>query len=129
MFDLTELPAAAPASENRDPDNIREMPGTVRSPRAVTNLAKVFGQFAHLQHQVGEQVCALEESVGQQRQEFAADLAEMKRQIHWLIRQDENMQARMARNEADIRALSEDNAQWTGTLDQIIELLVKARGN
>jgi len=113
MFDLAEK------------DNVREMPAPSRAARPITDLAKIFGQFAQLQHQFGEQVCALEESVGQQRQQLIAQLPDLKKQISWLIRQDEGVRERFAQNEAEIAAL---NSQWKSTLDQLIELLLKARG-
>ena len=112
MFDLAER------------DNVREMPAPARAMRPITDLAKIFGQFAQLQQQFSEQVCALEESVGAQRQQLIAQLPELKKQINWLIRQDEGVRERFAQNEAEIAAL---NSHWKSTLDQLIELLMKAR--
>src|SRR4051794_33436503 len=109
--------------------NLREMPAPMRAPRPITDLAKIFGQFALLQHQFGEQVCALEESVGQQRETLAADGAEMKKKIAWLSRQGESVQERIARVEAEVRTLTEATAEWSGTLDQMIALLVKVRSS
>ncbi len=114
MLDLAEI------------SNVREMPAPARPARPITDLAKIFGQFAQLQHQFSEQVCALESSVGQQRQELASDLPELKKKINWLIRQDEGVRERFANNEAQIAAI---NAQWKSTLDQLIDLLVKARAS
>jgi septal ring factor EnvC (AmiA/AmiB activator) len=129
MFDLRD---------RTEPGNLREMPSR---PRPVTNLGRIFGQFTQLQQQLGEQVCALEESVGSQRESLAADLPELRQKINHLIaglhdqaRNDEEIRERLSRNETDVaalqtqvRALAGANAQWRSTVDQFIELLVKAR--
>ena len=79
---LTRMGNMLDLAEN---DNLRQMPAPARAARPITDLAKVFAQFAQLQHQFGEQVCALEESVGQERKQPAAQLPELKKQIGWLI--------------------------------------------
>src|SRR5947209_6978551 len=63
-------------------------PPTYREPRPVTNLGKVFGQFAELQQQISEQVGALEDSVHNQRQDMAsavAPLRELREALNWVI--------------------------------------------
>jgi cytochrome P450 len=59
-----------------------------RDTRSVTNLAKVFGQFAELQQQIAEQVISLEDSIYHQRRDIAsamAQLPELRERIDWLI--------------------------------------------
>jgi regulator of replication initiation timing len=108
--------------------------------RPVTSLATVFGKFAEMQHLVGDQVVALEESVqqqGQQLAEVAGQLPDMKERINWLIasyyeddRQGEALRERLDRQEASmatlteaVRGLCEAQSQWKHTLDQLLEIL------
>src|SRR4051794_13006585 len=65
-----DLPCGAKKLAVMDPPSQREA-------RPVTNLGKVFGQFAGLQQQIAEQVVSLEESVHHQRQDIASALAEL----------------------------------------------------
>src|SRR5579872_5023933 len=88
--------------------------GPNRAARPVTNLAKVFGQFAEVQHQVTEQVLALEESVGQEREVLAATVAQIpdiKERINWLIssfyelgQKDVAIEQRISRQDVEIAA-------------------------
>jgi hypothetical protein len=111
----------------------------------VTSLATVFGRFAEMQHLVGEQVIALEESVehqGQQLAEVAEQLPDMKERINWLIatfydedRKEEALRERLSRQEANlavvtdaVRNLCEAQAQWKHTLEQLFEILGRAQG-
>jgi len=113
--------------------------------RPVTSLATVFGRFAEMQHLVGEQVIALEESVelqGQQLTEVAEQLPDMKERINWLIatfydedRKEEALRERLSRQEANlavvtdaVRNLCEAQAQWKHTLDKLFEILGRAQG-
>src|SRR5579859_1216639 len=88
-----------------------------RESRPVTNLGKVFGQFAELQQQIAEQVVALEDSVHHQRQDIAsavAQLPELRERINWLIasfyeqsKKDESVRERLNRHDATLAALVE----------------------
>ena len=106
----------------------------------MTSLATVFGRFAEMQHMVGDQVVALEDSVQQQGQQLAdvsAQLPDMKERINWLIasyyeddRQSQSVRERLARQEAGlatlteaVRGLCEAQAQWRHTLDQLLQIL------
>jgi septal ring factor EnvC (AmiA/AmiB activator) len=112
--------------------------------RPVTSLATVFGRFAEMQHLVGDQVVALEDSVqqqGQQLAEVSAQLPDMKERINWLIatyyEDDRNMQSireRLARQESGlatlteaVRGLCEAQAQWKQTMDQLLQILGRAQ--
>jgi uncharacterized coiled-coil DUF342 family protein len=67
--------------------SILPRPAQGPDPRPVTNLGKVFGQFADLHHRIAEQVIALEQSTIEQRQEIAkalAQLPELRDRINWL---------------------------------------------
>jgi regulator of replication initiation timing len=108
--------------------------------RPVTSLATVFGRFAEIQQQVGDQVIALEDSVQQQGAQLAdvsAQLPDMKERINWLIasyyeddRKNEAMRDRLTRQEAGlatltdaVRGLCEAQAQWKHTMDQLLQIL------
>jgi uncharacterized coiled-coil protein SlyX len=117
---------------------------SLKDGRPVTSLATVFGRFAEMQHLVGEQVIALEESVehqGLQLAEVAEQLPDMKERINWLIatfydedRKEEALRERLSRQEANlavvtdaVRSLCEAQAQWRHTLDQLLEILGRAQ--
>jgi chromosome segregation ATPase len=80
--------------------------------RPVTNLGKVFGQFAELQQQIAEQVVTLEDSVQNQKADVAvamAQLPELRERINWLIasfyeqsKKDETVRDRLTRHDAAI---------------------------
>jgi regulator of replication initiation timing len=112
--------------------------------RPVTSLATVFGRFAEMQHLVGDQVVALEDSVqqqGQQLAEVSAQLPDMKERINWLIatyyeddREMQSMRERLARQEAGlatlteaVRGLCEAQTQWKQTMDQLLQILGRAQ--
>jgi septal ring factor EnvC (AmiA/AmiB activator) len=120
-------------------------PRMAQRERPVTSLAAVFGRFADVQHQVGDQVIALEDSVqqqGQQLADVAAQLPDMKERINWLIasyyeddRQSQGLRDRLARQEAGlatlteaVRGLCEAQAQWKQTMDQLLQILGRAQG-
>jgi uncharacterized coiled-coil DUF342 family protein len=126
---LTILPP--PAHANRDA-------------RPVTNLGKVFGQFAELQQQIAEQVIALEDSVHSQKQDVTAAIAqlpELRERINWLIasfyeqsKKDESTRDRLDRHdvrleslEATIRSLQAQQNQWEVVFDEVIASLVRAK--
>jgi chromosome segregation ATPase len=115
-----------------------------RESRPVTNLGKVFGQFAELQQQIAEQVGSLEESVHQQKQDVAAAMAqlpELRERINWLIasfyeqsKKDEAVRDRLSRHDTAIeslietvRAMAEQQHRWHNAFDEVIESLVKAK--
>jgi regulator of replication initiation timing len=115
-----------------------------REGRPVTNLASIFGRFAEMQHLVGDQVIALEDSVQQQGQQLAdvsAQLPDMKERINWLIasyyeddRESQSVRERLTRQEAGlatltaaVRGLCEAQAQWKQTLDQLLQILGRAQ--
>jgi uncharacterized coiled-coil protein SlyX len=115
-----------------------------REGRPVTSLAAVFGRFAEMQHLVGDQVIALEDSVqlqGQQLAEVSAQLPDMKERINWLIatyyedaRNTQLFRERLARQEAGlvtlteaVRGLCEAQAQWKQALDQLLQILGRSQ--
>jgi hypothetical protein len=115
-----------------------------REARPVTNLGRVFGQFAELQQQIAEQVVALEESVHHQKQDVAAAMAqlpELRERINWLIasfyeqsKKDESVRDRLSKHETAIesltetvRGLSERNGRWHAAFDEVIASLVRAK--
>jgi uncharacterized coiled-coil DUF342 family protein len=113
--------------------------------RSITNLGKVFGQFAELQQQMAEQVVALEDSVYQQRQDLAAaisELPEIRERINWLIasffeqnKKDELMREKLNRHDATlatlveaVRSIHEAQTQWQSAMEDILGSLVRAKG-
>jgi septal ring factor EnvC (AmiA/AmiB activator) len=115
-----------------------------RDSRPVTNLGRVFGQFAELQQQIAEQVVALEDSVHQQKQDLAAAMAqlpELRERINWLIasfyeqsKKDESVRDRLNRHDAAIEGLTEtvrymqeQQARWQAAFDEVIAGLVRAK--
>jgi uncharacterized coiled-coil DUF342 family protein len=115
-----------------------------RDSRPVTNLGKVFGQFAELQQQIAEQVVALEDSVHHQRQDVAAataQLPELRERINWLIasfyeqsKKDESVRERLTRHDTAIegmaetvRVMQEQQARWQMAFDEVIGSLVRAK--
>jgi chromosome segregation ATPase len=115
-----------------------------RDSRPITNLGKVFGQFAELQQQIGEQVGALEESVHHQKQDLAAAMAqlpELRERINWLIasfyeqsKNDETLRDRLGRSETaleglteTVRLLNDQHARWEAALDEVIASLMRAK--
>jgi uncharacterized coiled-coil DUF342 family protein len=115
-----------------------------RDSRPVTNLGKVFGQFAELQQQIAEQVVALEDSVHHQRQDVAtatAQLPELRERINWLIasfyeqsKKDESFRERLMRHDAaieglaeNVRVMHEQQARWQMAFDEVIASLVRAK--
>lgn len=114
----------------------------VQDGRPVTNLAAVFGRFAEIQKQFGDQVGALEDSIEQQKwsvADLAAQLPDMRERINWLIatyyEEDQHSQAireRLANQEASLDALNETvrclcevQAQWKETIEQLLRLLTR----
>jgi septal ring factor EnvC (AmiA/AmiB activator) len=119
-------------------------PRTAQRGRPVTSLAAIFGRFAEAQHQVGDQVLALEDSIeqqGAQLADLAAQLPDVKERINWLIanyyedgRQSEGIRERLARQEAGLAALTEAvrelcevQAQCKQTMDQLLQILGRAQ--
>jgi uncharacterized coiled-coil DUF342 family protein len=115
-----------------------------RDARPVTNLGKVFGQFAELQQQIAEQVVALEDSVHHQKQDLAmavSELPELRERINWLVasfyeqsKKDEGVRERISRHDSEIenlnetvRAMRDQQARWEGALDEMIESLKRVR--
>ncbi len=122
-----------------------------RDTRPITNLGKVFGQFAELQQQIAEQVVALEDSVHHQKQDLAAamsQLPEFRERINWLIasfyeqsKKDEAVRDRLSRHDAAIESLSESmqimrdqharmrdqHERWQSAFDDVIECMVRAK--
>lgn len=112
--------------------------------RPVTNLGKVFGQFAELQQQIAEQVVALEDSVHQQRQDLAATISQLpdiRERINWLIasfyeqsKKDESVREKLTRQDATLAALVEAvrsihqaQTQWQAAMEEILSGLTKAK--
>jgi uncharacterized coiled-coil DUF342 family protein len=115
-----------------------------REARPITNLGKVFGQFAELQQQIAEQVVTLEDSVHHQKQDLAAAMAqlpELRERINWLIasfyeqsKKDESVRDRLSRHDASlesltetVRILAEQQNRWQIAFDEVIGSLVRAK--
>lgn len=115
-----------------------------RDSRPVTNLGKVFGQFAELQQQIAEQVSALEDSVHHQKQDVAAAMAqlpELRERINWLIasfyeqsKKDETVRDRLNAHDeaidtlsATVRAMTDQQTRWEAAFDDVIASLVRAK--
>ena len=140
---LPDPPEPADSSSNRQRLLVVSPPSgrtANKDGRQVTNLASTFSRFAEMQHLVGDQVIAMEESVqqqGQQLAEISSQLPDMKERINWLIASyyEENRESqvtleRLARQEAGlatlasaVRGLCEAQAQWKQTLDQLLQIL------
>src|SRR3954470_380028 len=117
---VEDVEQESPAPRNEDTLGkklaILTMPA-IRDTRPITNLGKVFGQFAELQQQIGEQVVALEDSVHHQKQDLAAamsQLPELRERINWLIasfyeqsKKDETVRDRLSRHDAAIESVTE----------------------
>jgi hypothetical protein len=112
--------------------------------RPVTNLGKVFGQFAELQQQIAEQVVALEDSVYQQRQDLALAMAQMpdvRERINWLIasfyeqsKKDESVREKLNRHDAAlatlteaVRSLHQAQNQWQSAIEDILSKLARTK--
>jgi uncharacterized coiled-coil DUF342 family protein len=90
-------------------------PPHVPKDRPITNLGKVFGQFAELQQQIAEQVVTLEDSVQNQKADIAAAIAqlpELRERINWLIasfyeqsKKDESVRERLTRHDQAIETV------------------------
>jgi len=110
----------------------------------LTNLSKVFGQFAELQQQIATQVAELEASFRGQREEFSSALDQMpeiRDRINWLIanlydqaNKEEAVSERLAAQEIavaslerTVRGLVETTSRWNATMDEVIDALVRAR--
>jgi hypothetical protein len=115
-----------------------------RDPRPVTNLGRVFSQFAELQQQIAEQVVALEDSVQNQKHDLAAAIAqlpELRDRINWLIasfyeqsKKDESVRDRLTRHDSAIEVLAESvrsmhdqQTRWAAALDEVIASLMRAK--
>ena len=142
-----KLPAPAETADSPNRQRLLVVsppPRIAQRDRPVTSLAAVFGRFADMQHQVGDQLVALEDSVqmqGQQLAEVAAQLPDMKERINWLIasyyedeRHSQGIGERLARQEAGlatltdaVRGLCEAQAQWKHTMDQLLQVLGRAQ--
>lgn len=126
------------------PKKLAVMSAPQHRDRPVTNLGKVFGQFAYLQQQIGEQVMALEESVHNQKEDVAAameQLPQLRERVNWLIasfyeqsKKDEAVRERLGRHDialvklADaVRAMHKAQTQWQTALEEILGGLTKAR--
>lgn len=117
-----------------------------RDPRPVTNLGRVFGQFAELQQQIAEQVVALEDSVQNQKHDLAtaiSQLPELRERINWLIasfyeqsKKDESVRDRLSRHDSaievlaeSVRAMHDQQSRWTAALDEVIASLLRAKAS
>lgn len=112
--------------------------------RPVTNLGKVFGQFAELQQQIAEQVVALEDSVYQQRQDLAvamSQLPDIRERINWLIasfyeqsKKDESVREKLNRHDVTlatlaeaVRSIHQAQTQWQAAMEDILGSLMRAQ--
>jgi hypothetical protein len=154
MSDALEVPKLD-RSENPVTKDETEIPGGPkklavipppphREPRPVTNLGRVFGQFAELQQQIAEQVVALEDSVNHQRQDIASTVSQMpelRERINWLIasfyeqsKKDETVRERLNRHETTLstlvesaRSMQEAQTRWQAAIDEGVNSLLRAR--
>ena len=146
--DKTIADAAAPEAETTGAvRKIAILPPPVRQQREarpITNLGKVFGQFAELQQQIAEQVVALEESVHHQKQDLATameELPELRERINWLIasfyeqsKKDESVRDRLNGHDAalatladTVKAVQETQRHWQTAFDEMIASLLRAK--
>jgi hypothetical protein len=119
-------------------------PPPAREPRPVTNIAKIFGQFSDLQQQIASQLSDLETSVYEQRQDVAAttaQLPEMRERINWLIasfweqsRKDEAVREHLTGHDSRLTALEDTihglctaHTEWKSAIDEVIDILLRAR--
>lgn len=145
---LVERPAAAMPAEDSSlvagPKKLAVMAPPMHRERPVTNLGRVFGQFAELQQQIAEQVVALEDSVYQQRQDLAqaiSEMPDMRERINWLIasfyeqsKKDESVREKLSRHDAAlatlakaVRSLHQAQSQWQGAIEDILNALTRAK--
>jgi hypothetical protein len=120
------------------------IPPPLPRPRPITNLGRIFGQFADLQQQIAEQVVALEESVEQQRQDVAAALSQlpaMRERINWLMasfyeqsHKDALVREKLDRHDSalaaltdTVRAIHEAQMQWQAAVEEILYRLVDSK--
>jgi uncharacterized coiled-coil DUF342 family protein len=114
--------------------------------RPVTDLGKVFGQFAELQQQIAEQVVSLEDSVHQQRQDLAvamSQLPEIRERINWLIasfyeqsQKDESVRETLNRHDAAlstlteaVRAIHQAQTQWQSAIEDLLGSLTRVKAS
>lgn len=115
-----------------------------REQRPVTNLGRVFGQFAELQQQIAEQVVTLEDSVQSQKADIAAAMAqlpELRERVNWLIasfyeqsKKDESVRDRLARHDAAldavlaaVKTIESQQKQLLTAFDEVFAGLARAR--
>ena len=153
MTDAMGLPLVEISDSTMQPEDLGPVAGpkklAIMAPpphreRPVTNLGKVFGQFAELQQQITEQVVALEDSVSQQRQDLALAMSQMpdiRERINWLIasfyeqsKKDESVRERLRRHDATLAALAEAvrgihqaQSQWQASMEEILGGLMRAK--
>jgi len=126
------------------PKNLAIMAPPAHRERPVTNLGRVFGQFAELQQQIAEQVVALEDSVYQQRQDLAqaiSQLPDIRDRINWLIasfheqsKKDESVREKLNRHDAAlvtlaeaVRSIHQAQNQWQGAIEDLLRVLASAK--
>ena len=141
------LPESAATTGEPEPSGSPKKRGivdqTAHRERPVTNLGRVFGQFAELQQQIADQVVALEDSVNRQRQdvvEAMTELPELREKIDWLIasfyeqsKKDESIRERLNRQDATIatlveavRAIHQAQTRWQSVVEEILGILTRA---
>jgi len=154
MPDAMGLPLVDRSNSTMEPAELAEPAGSkklaIMAPpshreRPVTNLGKVFGQFAELQQQMAEQVVALEDSVQDQRQDLALAMSQMpdiRERINWLIasfdeqsRKDESIREKLGRHDATlatlveaVRGIHQAQRQWQSAIEDILGILSRAKG-
>lgn len=146
-FENPELSAEdAPEAETPGIRKLAVLPAPVNAQRErpVTNLGKVFGQFAELQQQIAEQVVTLEDSVQNQKADIAAaisQLPELRERINWLIasfyeqsKKDESVRDRLTRHDAfidsilaTVKNMESQQKQVLGAFDEMFDALARAR--
>ena len=148
-FDKAEESVEVPAAEAEAPGirKLAVLPApsyAIPRDRPVTNLGKVFGQFAELQQQIAEQVVTLEDSVQNQKADIAAAMAqlpELRERINWLIasfyeqsKKDETVRDRLSRHDAaletvlaTVKTIEAQQKTLLSAFDEMFNGLVRAR--
>jgi hypothetical protein len=135
-------------AENPGTKKLTVVPAPVHVPRErpVTNLGKVFGQFAELQQQIAEQVVTLEDSVQNQKADIASAMAQMpelRERINWLIasfyeqsKKDESVRDRLSRHDTaldslltSVRTIESQQKQLLTAFDEVFSGLVRAKAS
>lgn len=143
---LSDAEASEPESLGAKKLAVLPAPTHIPRERPITNLGKVFGQFAELQQQIAEQVVTLEDSVQNQKADIAAAMAqlpELRERINWLIasfyeqsKKDESVRERLTHHDAAIedllrtvKTIEAQQKQLLGAFDEVFSGLARAKAS